>query len=296
MFKGIITPIVTPFNRDASQSINYAATEKLINHLISAGVSGIFAMGSNGEFHVLTHEEKVDFAKNVVKIVNHRVPVFAGTGACSTKEAISLSCEMQNVGVDALSVINPYFIKPNDEELYGHFKEIAKSVDIPVILYNIPRNTGYNIPIPVVKRLAEIDNIVGIKDSSGDMELLKQYQTIANNNKFQVLIGSDSKIYPAYKEGVRAAIAGTSNLIPDILVSLDRALNDREDKKAQDFQKKIEVLRAAIKLGTIPSILKRAVELANIAEVGPARKPVNETNKQIDAKIIEMLKFYKIIN
>lgn len=294
MFKGIITPIVTPFNRDQEQSLNYTAAKKLTNYLIKAGVSGIFALGTNGEFHVLTRQEKVAFTSKIVKFVNHRVPVFAGAGACSTHEAIRLAQEMAQIGVDALSVINPYFIRPSAKELVDYYQEIAASVDLPIILYNIPQNTGYNIPISVVKEMAKNENIVGIKDSSGDLELLKQYQSIAQTTDFQVLIGSDSKISAAYHYGVRAAIAGTSNLIPQTLVALDHALNEKRQEKAQKLQESISVLRSALKLGTVPAILKRALELAKIADVGPARKPVAETTPQVDEQIIEMLKFYHL--
>lgn len=296
MFKGIITPIVTPFNRDADQSINYGALKTIIEYLLNAGVSAVFALGSNGEFHVLNHEEKIAVAKGVVENVNHRVPVFAGTGSCSTSEAISLSQEMEKIGVDALSVVNPYFIKPNNTEIYNYYKEIAENTNLPVILYNIPKNTGYNIPVSVVKELAKIRNVVGIKDSSGDLNLVKQYQEIAENKGFQVFIGSDLKILAAYKLGVRAAIAGTSNLIPKVLVKLDKAINSGDNNKAEELQESIEVLHTTLQLGTVPSILKRSVELAGIAKVGPARKPVHETNKEVDKKIIKMLNFYGLRN
>ncbi|KGG54480.1 dihydrodipicolinate synthase family protein [Lactobacillus sp. wkB10] len=292
MFNGIITPIVTPFNRDKAQSINYQAAHVLIDKLISAGVSGIFALGSNGEFHVLTHAEKIAFVKAVVQYVDHRVPVFAGAGACSTSETIALSHEMEAAGADALSIINPYFIRPQDDELFDFYRDVAASVDLPVIMYNIPKNTGYNIPVNVVRKLAEIDNIVGIKDSSGDVDLIRKYQEVATDNKFQVLIGSDSKISVAYKMGVKAAIAATSNLIPNVLVNLDRALKDGNDQEAEKLQKSIDVLRSALKLGTVPAVLKRSVELANIANAGPARKPMRETTTQVDQEIIKMLKYY----
>ena len=112
--EGIITPIVTPFHRDAEESINYEATKQLIDHLIDHGVKGIFILGSNGEFHVLSEEEKVAYAKAVIDIVDHRVPVYVGTGCCSTKETLRLSKKMEALGADALSVIPPYFLKPSD--------------------------------------------------------------------------------------------------------------------------------------------------------------------------------------
>ena len=110
--EGIITPIVTPFHRDAEQSINYEATQQLIDHLIAKGVKGIFILGSNGEFHVIEEAEKIEFAEKVIQMVDHRVPVYVGTGACSTKETIRLSKKMEELGADALSVITPYFLTP----------------------------------------------------------------------------------------------------------------------------------------------------------------------------------------
>ena len=125
--EGIITPIVTPFYDDEEQNINYEATEKLINHLIAHGVKGIFILGSNGEFHVIDEQEKVEFTKKVVEIVNHRVPVYAGAGCCSTRETVRLAQKMEEAGVDALSVITPYFLKPTNENLYAHYQKVASS-------------------------------------------------------------------------------------------------------------------------------------------------------------------------
>lgn len=292
MFKGIITPIVTPFKRDCDQSINFEATEKLIDHLIEKGINGIFILGSNGEFHVLTEEEKVEFAAFVIKYVNKRVPVFAGTGACSTKAAIELSKKMEALGADALSVITPFFIKPNDDEIYDYFREIAVSVKIPIVLYNIPKCTGCNISKDTLTNLSSIDNIRGIKDSSGDIENLKAYIEAARGTNINVLVGSDSKISEGYALGATGAIAGTSNLITDTLVKLYSALENNEAETADKLQKDIDVLRRALKLGTVPAILKRSIELAGISPVGPARKPVRETAKETDIAIKDMLSYY----
>lgn len=292
MFKGIITPIVTPFNRDAEESINYEALEPLIEHLIRKGVDGIFVMGSNGEFHVMDEIEKIILPKRVIEIVGGRVPVFVGTGSCSTRETIRLSKEMEKMGADALSVITPYFLKPTDEELYQYFKDVADSVRIPIILYNIPKATGCNIPKEVVARLAKIKNIRGIKDSSGDMENLKGYIEATEGTHMNVLVGSDSKISEGYRMGATGAIAGTSNVITDVIVELDHALRNGDDERADQLQKDIDVLRGVLKYGTVPSIMKRAVELAGIAPVGPARHPVTETTQDVDDKIKDVLQFY----
>ena len=293
MFEGVVTPIVTPFHRDAEQSINYEAMEKLVNHLIDHGVDGIFPLGSNGEFHVCEHEEKVEFVKSVVKVVNHRVPVYAGAGACSTRETIALAKDMEAAGADVLSVITPYFIKPTDDELFDHYKAVAESVKIPVMLYNIPKSTGCNIPASVVARLAkECPNILGIKDSSGDMENLQGYLDAAKGTEMKVLVGSDSKISKAYALGAAGCVAGTSNVIVDTIVNLWKDLKAGNTAEAEQLQKDIDVLRGILKLGTVPSMMKRSVELAGIAEVGPARKPVHDSTPDQDAKILEMLAFY----
>ena len=281
MFEGVITPIVTPFHRDEEQSLNIDAVKVLIEFLIAHGVDGIFPLGSNGEFHVLNDEEKITFTKEVVRIVNHRVPVYSGAGSCSTKETIKLAKAMEDAGSDGLSVITPYFIKPTDEEIYQHYADVARAVKIPVLLYNIPKSTGCNIPASVVARLAkDVPNILGIKDSSGDMENLK------------VLIGSDSKISEAYALGASGCVAGTSNLIVDTIVPLWKALKENNIDVAKKLQKDIDVLRGILKLGTVPSMLKRSVELSGIAPVGSARKPVFDSNHEQDKKIQDMLAYY----
>ena len=295
MFEGIITPIVTPVNRDENQSINFEALKDLIEHLISHGVKGIFLLGSNGEFHVIDEEEKIELARQTIKIVNHRVPVFVGTGCCSTRETIRLSKKMEELGADALSVITPYFLKPSDDDLYVHYKAVADSVDIPIILYNIPKATGCPLSPELVDKLADIDNIKAIKDSSGELDRLEAYAKIAKEKDFELLVGSDSKITYAYNLGATAAVAGTSNVIVDTLVGLDRALRLGDEEQAIQLQKDIDVLRGVLKLGTVPSVIKRSCELANIAKVGPARLPVQELSQEDDKKILEMLNYYHLV-
>lgn len=292
--EGIITPIVTPFKRNVSQEINYEATKELIDHLISHGVNGIFILGSNGEFHVIDEDEKIEFTKKVVEFVDKRVPVYVGTGACSTRATIRLSKAVEAAGADALSVITPYFLKPTDENLYNHYKEIAESVNVPRMLYNIPKATGCPLNPELVERLADIPNIKGIKDSSGDVDNLKAYAEIAKRKDINLLVGSDSKISIAYDLGATGAVAGTSNVIVDTLVGLDKALRSGETELAEKLQKDIDVLRGVLKLGTVPSVMKRATELAGIAEIGPARKPVQELSAEDDEKIKEMLKYYNL--
>ena len=287
--KGIITAMVTPF--DENQKVNEQAARQLIDHLIDKGVSGLFILGSNGEFHVLSDEEKVAFAKVVIEHVNHRVPVYVGAGACSTQETIKLAKKMEAIGADALSVISPYFIAVTQQELANHYRRVAEAVNIPIIMYNIPKNTGVNIEPETVKSLIGVKNIAGIKDSSGNMENMQGYIDAAKGSDFVVLVGSDSKILPALKIGAAGAIAGTSNVITELDVSIYENFLKGDLEAAQKAQEDIDVLRGVLKLGTVPSVMKRAVTLMGI-DVGDARYPVEKLPEEADEKIKEALRFY----
>ena len=178
-FSGVIVPMVTPFNRDENQSINYEAGEQLVEKLIAGGASGIFTFGSNGEFyHVCNPDERIEFSRFVIE---KGLPAAFRRGRtwalvhCSTRDAVEMPKRAEAIGADALSVINPYFMGISDDQIKGYFETVAASVSIPVMLYNIPKSTGKNIPASVVAEVAQIDNVRGVKDSSGDMENLKSY-------------------------------------------------------------------------------------------------------------------------
>lgn len=289
--KGIITAMVTPF--DENQKINEVAARQLVDKLIGQGVHGLFILGTNGEFHVLSDDEKVEFAKIVIDQAAHRVPVYVGAGACGTQETIQLAQRMEAVGADALSVISPYFIAPTQQELADHYRSVAQAVNIPIIMYNIPKNTGVNIEPETVKSLIGVKNIAGIKDSSGNMENMQGYIDAGEGSDFVVLVGSDSKILPALKIGAAGAIAGTSNVIAELDVSIYDNYLKGNMEAAEQAQKDIDVLRGVLKLGTVPSVMKRAVTLLGI-DVGDARYPVSKLPAEADEKIKEALAYYSL--
>lgn len=289
--KGIITAMVTPF--DENQKINETAARQLVDKLISQGVHGLFILGTNGEFHVLSDDEKVEFAKIVIDQAAHRVPVYVGAGACGTQETIKLAQRMEAVGADALSVISPYFIAPTQQELADHYRKVAEAVNIPIIMYNIPKNTGINIEPETVKSLIGVKNIAGIKDSSGNMENMQGYIDAGKGSDFVVLVGSDSKILPALKIGAAGAIAGTSNVIAELDVSIYENYLKGNLEAAEQAQKDIDVLRGVLKLGTVPSVMKRAVTLLGI-NVGDARYPVSKLPAEADEQIKAALAYYKL--
>ncbi len=179
-FEGIITPLLTPFFED-TQEINFDACGQLVEHLISHGVSGLFMLGSNGEFHVMSDDEKVSLAKYVIEKTAGRVPVYVGTGGNSTRQVIELSKRVEAVGADALSVITPYFIAPSDNELIEHYKAIASSVKIPIILYNLSKR------VEAVGADA-LSVITPYFIAPSDNELIEHYKAIASSVKIPIIL------------------------------------------------------------------------------------------------------------
>lgn len=215
--KGLITPVVTALNE--KEEFDPGMYKEFINHLIDAGVSGIFPLGTNGEFYAFNQEEKLEIIKTAVEAVNGRVPVYAGTGCVTTKETIEFSKKVQDLGVDCLSVISPYFVAVSQDDLYEHYSAVAKAIDMPMLLYNIPARTGNNIAFGTVKKLMEFENIIGIKDSSGNFDNTLKY--IENTDpRIQVLAGSDSLILWTLMAGGTGAISGCSNVFPELMVSI----------------------------------------------------------------------------
>lgn len=209
--KGIITPILTPMNAD--ESVNLTELRNQVERLISGGVHGIFPFGTNGEGYILSENEKIEVLEATIDQVKGRVPVYAGSGLISTKDTIRMSKKAEELGADVLSIITPSFAVASQKELYDHYVEIAKHVDTPIVLYNIPARTGNKLlPETIAKLAKDVDLIVGAKDSSGDWDNLKAYitETRELEKDFYVLSGNDSLILPCLKEGGFGGIAGLS--------------------------------------------------------------------------------------
>lgn len=288
--KGIIPAMLTPLTKE--QTVNVKGIQQLTNYLIKSGVHGLFTLGTNGEFHLFSAEEKMKIAQSIIDEVNGRVPVIVGTGGNSTEEVIELSKKMEEIGADALSVITPYFISPTQEELIVHFEKIAEATSLPVLLYNIPPRTGVNLAPETVARLAKVPNIVGIKDSSGNFENIEQYIRVTKEDDFSVFAGTDSLILKTLMAGGVGAVAATANMIPHIVVSIYNSWLEGNVEEAQKAQEKLQPLRDTFKYGTLPSPLKKAVELYGIP-VGPPKLPVSELSGDALEKVKEMVAGYK---
>lgn len=290
--EGIITPIVTPF-KEGNQEIDYEATRALVNRLIERGVHGLFPLGTNGEFHMLSDEEKIKFAKVVIDETNQRVPVYVGTGCNSTKQTIELSNKMKELGADAVSIVTPYFLIPNDEEIFSHYKMIAEQVDLPIIIYNIPKCTGMNLSPSVLERLAKLPNIKAIKDSSGKMDNLEAYLDAVKGTDVNVLIGSDSTILKGLELGASGAVAGTSNCITKEILGIYNSFKAGDTERAKKYQESIEPYRAILKLATTPAAMKMSVTLdGDDCNAGPARFPVEPLTQEQIQQVKECVEYY----
>lgn len=287
--QGIITAMVTPMQ--SNQEIDLIATRKLVNYLINKEVNGLFILGTNGEAHVLTHDEKITFAEFVINETNGRVPVYVGVGENSTKESVKLAVEMEVLGADALSVITPYFEPPTQDELIAHYEAIANEVNIPIIIYNMPKKTGVNVAPETLKKLSNVKNIIGIKDSSGSLDNMLAYLHVTKDQDFSVLSGSDSLILDLLKQGGKGGVSSISNFLTDIILDIYRYWKHGDFEHAQEKQLEIEDFRGVLKLGTIPTVLKASLNLVNI-EVGPTRLPAKYPNEEYMTKIREVVYSY----
>jgi len=283
---GIIPAMVTPL--DADQELDEGGLRRLTNYLITGGVHGLFAVGSQGEFYAFTPEEKRRVWEVIVEEADGRVPVYAGTGAITTREVIALNREAERAGVDAVSVLTPLFIRPTQEELYHHYMAIADATALPMILYNNPGRTGVNLSADLVARLAEHPNIRGIKDSSGDLSLIAEYIHCTDED-FSVLMGRDTLIYAGLLHGARGAIAATANVVPRLVVEIYEAFVGGDLERALQAQRRLAPLRLTFGLGTFPMVVKEAMDLIGIS-AGPARSPVGPMTEANRERLKEVLR------
>jgi 4-hydroxy-tetrahydrodipicolinate synthase len=270
--KGIIPAMVTPLDRE--EKLNEKALRQLTHYLVEGGVHGLFPVGSQGEFFALEYEEKVRVMEVVAEEAKGKIPVYAGTGAITTREAIRLSQAAESIGIEAVSIITPFFLSPSQDELYDHYAAIARATKLPILLYNNPGRTGgVNLTVNLVVRLSQIENIVGIKDSSGDMTLTGEYIRRAGSKDFSILAGRDTMIYSTLCYGGTGSITATGNVCPQLVSEIYNAFQRGDHEKSLEAQYQLAPLRIAFELGSFPVVIKEALEMIGIP-AGPSRSPV----------------------
>jgi 4-hydroxy-tetrahydrodipicolinate synthase len=290
MFEGVYTALITPFRNG---TIDYGALERLVALQIENGIDGIVPMGTTGESPTVSFEEHKEFIKRVVDLVGGKIKVIAGTGANSTQEAIWLSKEAENAGVDAVLQVNPYYNKPTQRGLIAHFENIAKSIKIPVVLYNIPGRTGVNfLPASIRELLNRVDNIVAMKEASGDIiQMMELYELCGD--RLTLLSGDDNNLLPFLSIGGKGIISVLSNLLPaDVKRVVDSFNRGKIEEARTQFYRLLPLCRALF-LETNPIGIKAAMEMAGFC-TSELRLPLVPLSEENHAKLRAALKMYGV--
>ncbi len=273
MFKlgGVIPALVTPFTDDG-KNIDEERFRRLIGHVMSLGVTGLVPCGTTGEFQNLSEQERRRVVEIAIDEANGRIPVIAGTGASGTDLAIEKTKHAKDAGADAAIIVTPYYHKPANRGLYEHYRRIAEAVDIPIVLYNIPQATGVPLPWQIVEDLVDIPNIVGLKDSSGELRyILTVLEKVGA--RLPVMCGHDEVVLPALAAGCAGVISASSNIFPEYHLKILKAVQECKLDEARRIQLTIQKMsRFMAKSG--PVATKAALNMMGIP-VGPVRLPLS---------------------
>lgn len=288
-FGEMITAMITPFNQDLS--IDYKSLEKLIEHLIKTGSDSILVAGTTGETPTLTHEEEAQMFDFVKQTVNRRVKIIMGTGSNSTQTAVSSAIKAQESGADAILTVVPYYNKPSQKGIYAHFSDIAKSVDIPIILYNIPGRTGINMTPDTIASLAqEFKNIVAVKQSNADLDLISEIK-IKSPSNFVVYSGDDSLTLPMMSIGAYGVISVASHVIGKELKQMIKLFKIGKITEAIELHLKLYPIFKKIFMAPNPVPIK-----AILAEIGLikeyVRKPLVTLSEQEKTDLMSVANKY----
>jgi len=278
MFKGSFVALVTPFKKG---KVDEKVFKQLIEFQIKGGTHGIVPVGCTGEAATLAHEEQKHVIQVAVEIVNGRIPVIAGTGSNNTAEALSLTKHAKKAGCDGALMITPYYNKPTPEGQYRHYEKVAKSVDIPIVLYNVPSRTGISMLPETVARLSKIDNIVAIKEASGSLDQVSQILSLCD---ITVLSGDDSLTLPMMAVGGKGVISVVANIIPgDVAEMVDAFLGGNPEDARRLHYKMLPICKAMF-IETNPIPVKASLGLMGLLEPEwrlPLCPPKDETVEKL---------------
>ncbi|HNQ64144.1 MAG TPA: 4-hydroxy-tetrahydrodipicolinate synthase [Syntrophorhabdaceae bacterium] len=284
--KGIFTALVTPFK---DYKLDEEALKRIVEFQLTSGVDGLVPCGTTGEASTLSFEEHERVIELTIKHVGGKVPVIAGTGSNCTDEAIELTGSAKKIGADACLLTTPYYNKPTQEGLYRHFKKIAESVDIPLVLYNIPGRTGVNMTPETIKRLADIPNIIGIKEASGSLIQVAEIYRLTDG-RFTILSGDDNLFLPMMSAGAVGVISVASNIIPTEMQALFKTFMVEKDIfKASDMNARLMPLFQSIFIETNPIPIKECLYFMGMIkeELRLPMCPASDTTKAILRKVLE---------
>jgi len=282
---------VTPFQED--ERIDFGAWQTVIDALIAAGVDGLFACGSAGEFYSLTAEERMVALRFCRQAAAGRVPVYGNVGAVTTRETIELAQAAQSIGVDAIVVVTPYYLKPSPGELAEHFIEVCHAVHLPVIAYNFPWHGGVDLAPETLGRIAAAcDNLVGVKNSSGRLEQTLAYRDCPPKGdagrRLAVFEADDRLILPALQGGSAGVVTASANLAPRLFVDLYRAFRDGRLDDAARLQSLAAELGGLNALHTFPGVIKEAMRMAGLS-AGVCRRPIRPMPEEARRRVAAMV-------
>lgn len=269
-FGKVATAMVTPF--DHRGNIDFEKTTQLINYLISNGSDALAIAGTTGESPTLSTEEKLALFRHSVKVVDGRVPVVAGTGSNNTYASIELTKKAEEIGVDAIMIVAPYYNKPNQEGLYQHFKTIAESTELPVMLYNIPGRSVINMSVETIVRLAELPNVVALKDASGDLDAMTAI-IAQTSNDFALYSGDDGLTLPVLAIGGTGIISVASHVIGNEMQEMVKLYESGNPKEAAKIHQRIVPVMKSLFAAPSPTPVKTALQLKGL-DVGSVRLPL----------------------
>ena len=270
--KGIVVPIVTPV--DENGKLNEKAYRDLIEYLYQGGIHGVFPFGTTGEFYAYDLGFYTHLLEVTKDAVAGRMQIYAGANHITTKGAAEIAKAVEKVGgIDALSVLTPMFVSQTQEEVYTYYKEVAAATSLPIIIYNNKPKTNVTVEPATIAKLAEIDNIVAAKDSTGDMTNAEEYIRLTRGMEFSVMMGRDTLILAGLHYGATGAIASCANVAPRIAVDIYDKFNAGDYQGALDAQFKLSALRVATNMGSFPVTLKEALKLIG-HDCGDCVKPI----------------------
>lgn len=292
IFKGAGVAIVTPMQENGQ--VNYEQFDKLLEFQIAGGTDAIIVCGTTGEASTLTHEEHLDVIKHCVETVEGRIPVIAGTGSNCTETAVYLSREAEKIGVDGLLLVSPYYNKATQNGLYAHFKTIANSVKIPILLYNVPGRTGCNIlPETIVRLCREVDNIVGVKEASGDIKQIAKLAALADGC-VDIYSGDDNQIVPIMSLGGLGVISVLSNVAPRQTHDICQKFLDGDIKGSLKEQLRAMDMCDALFCEVNPIPVKKALELMGMID-GALRMPLSRMEEANAQRLEKAMKEYGLL-
>ena len=292
IFKGSGVAIITPFKDNGE--VNYEKFKEIIEDQIKGGTDAIIVCGTTGEAATLSHEEHLDVIRACVEYVDHRIPVIAGTGSNCTETAIYLSTEAEKIGADGLLVVTPYYNKATQQGLYEHFKMVADSVKLPILLYNIPGRTGCTmLPETVVRICKEVPNIVGVKDATGNLAQVATMMSMADGC-VELYSGEDALITPIMALGGIGVISVLAIVAPAQTHNICQLYFDGKVKEATEEQLRAVPLINALFSEVNPIPVKKAMNLMGKG-VGPLRRPLTEMEPEHADKLKQAMKEYGIL-